>query len=72
MVLGAAYFLDLYRRAFFGPVTRDAVARAQDLRPRELALVLLFAAVIVFFGLFPALLLDLIQPSAAAWAAQFR
>jgi len=72
MVLGAAYFLDLYRRAFFGPVTRDAVARAQDLRPRELALVLLFAAVIVFFGLFPALLLDLIQPSAAAWAARFR
>lgn len=72
MVLGAAYFLDFYRRAFLGPVTREAVARACDLRPRELALVLLFAAVILFFGLFPALLLDLIQPSAAAWAARLR
>jgi NADH-quinone oxidoreductase subunit M len=72
MVLGAAYFLDIYRRAFFGPVTRETVARAGDLRPRELALVLLFAGLILFFGLFPALLLELIQPSAAAWAARLR
>lgn len=72
MVLGAAYFLDMYRRAFFGPVTRETVARASDLRPRELTLVLLFAGLIVLFGLFPALLLELIQPSAAAWAARLR
>lgn len=72
MVLGAAYFLDLYRRAFFGPVTREAVARAHDLRPRELLLVLLFAAPILVFGLFPSLLLDLVQPAAAAWAARLR
>jgi NADH-quinone oxidoreductase subunit M len=70
MVLGAAYFLDLYRRAFFGPVTRDAVAHAEDLLPRELAVLLLFAAIILVLGLFPALVLDLIQPACAAWVAR--
>lgn len=70
MVLGAAYFLNLYRRAFFGPVANPAVAGAMDLRPREVGLMLAFAALILAFGLFPALLLDLIQPAAAAWAAR--
>lgn len=74
MVVGAAYFLNLYRRAFFGPeakgVAEAAMAGAMDLRPRELALMLAFAALILGFGLFPALLLDLIQPSATVWAAR--
>lgn len=70
MVLGAAYFLNLYRRAFFGPVANPAVAGAMDLRPREVGLMLAFAALILAFGLFPALLLDLIQPAAAAWTAR--
>jgi NADH-quinone oxidoreductase subunit M len=70
MVLAAAYFLDLYRRAFFGPVTRDAVAHAGDLRPREVALMLLFAVIVLVLGLFPALVLDLIQPACAAWTAR--
>lgn len=69
MVLSAAYFLDLYRRAFFGPVTSPAVAQALDLRPRELLLMLVFAALILGFGLFPGALLQLIEPSAEAWAA---
>lgn len=70
MVVGAAYFLNLYRRAFFGPVANAAVAGALDLRPRELALMLVFAMLILAFGLFPAVLLDLIQPSAAVWASR--
>lgn len=70
MVVGAAYFLNLYRRAFFGPLAGGAVAGARDLRPRELGLMLALAALILFFGLFPAVLLDLIQPTAAAWAAR--
>jgi NADH:ubiquinone oxidoreductase subunit 4 (subunit M) len=32
-------------------------------------LILVFVALILGFGLFPAPLLDLIEPSAAAWAA---
>ena len=30
MVLGAAYFLSLYRRAFLGPTTQAAVLQAED------------------------------------------
>lgn len=69
MVLGAAYFLDLYRRTFLGPVANPNVAEALDLRHRELLVMVLFAGVILAFGLFPALLLDLIRPSADAWVA---
>jgi len=67
MVVGAAYFLSIYRRAFFGPASRQAVIEAEDLRPREYWLALTFALLIIFFGLFPALLLDLMQPAAEAW-----
>ncbi len=70
MVVGAGYFLNLYRRAFLGPVTNEAVAAAVDLRPRELALVLGFAVLILFFGLYPAPLLDVIRPTAEAWVGR--
>lgn len=70
MVLGAAYFLGLYRRAFFGPVSHPVVAGAQDLRPRELWIALLFALLILAAGLWPALILDLIRPAAEAWLAR--
>jgi NADH-quinone oxidoreductase subunit M len=70
MVIGAAYFLNIYRRAFLGPVLHDAVASAADLRPRELALMLVFAALILGFGLFPTPLLEIIRPAAEAWVAR--
>ncbi|GAB1392661.1 NADH-quinone oxidoreductase subunit M [Rhodocyclaceae bacterium] len=70
MVLGAAYFLNLYRRAFFGPVLRPEVEQAADLLPRERWLALMFAALLLVFGFFPSLLLDLIGPAAEAWVAR--
>ncbi len=70
MVVGAGYFLNLYRRAFLGPVANAAVAAAGDLRRRELALVLAFAVLILVFGLHPAPLLEVIRPAAEAWAAR--
>jgi NADH-quinone oxidoreductase subunit M len=70
MVIGAAYTLTLYRRAFLGPVTNPAIAQATDLRPAELAVALGFALLIVAVGLYPALFLDLIAPAAEAWLAR--
>jgi len=70
MVIGAAYFLSLYRRAFFGPATRPAVLQVEDLRPRELVAMLVFAALVIGFGLFPGMLLDVIRASAEAWVAR--
>ncbi len=71
MVLGAAYFLGLYRRVFLGPPT-PAVAGAQDLRPRELAVAFAFALLLIVFGLLPAPLLELMRPAAEAWVAALR
>ncbi len=70
MVVGAGYFLNLYRRAFLGPLHNPAVAAASDLRPRELALLLAFAALILGFGLYPTPLLEIIRPAAEAWATR--
>ncbi len=69
MVLGAAYFLSLYRQAFFGPVTNPVVADAMDLRLRELAVVVVFAFLILAAGLYPSAVLDVIKPAGEAWVA---
>lgn len=66
-ILGAAYFLGLYRRAFFGPTVQPGVQQAGDLRPREFWPALLFALLLIGVGLRPAPILDLIRPAAEAW-----
>ena len=70
VILGAAYFLHLYRRAFFGPASHPVVRQAQDLRPRELYYAMTLAVLILMFGLVPAWLLDLIKVSAENWIAR--
>jgi len=70
MVLGAAYFLGLYRKAFFGPVTSPVVAQAVDLRPRELAVMVVFALLILLVGVYPALVLDVVEKTGALWVSR--
>lgn len=70
MIFGAAYFLGLYRRAFFGPVTQAAIQQADDLRPRERRLALLFAVLLIGAGCWPGALLDLMRPAAEVWLAR--
>ncbi len=72
MVLGAAYFLGIYRRGFFGPVTNPVVADAADLRPRELAIALAATAIVLAVGFYPAAVLDVIKPAGEAWVARLR
>ena len=66
VILSAAYFLSYYERAFFGPVTRDAVRRSQDLRPREAVIAAALVVTIFWIGLFPAPLLNITSGSAQA------
>ncbi|HRH80969.1 MAG TPA: NADH-quinone oxidoreductase subunit M [Thiobacillaceae bacterium] len=70
MVVGAAYTLGLYRRAFFGPAVSPVVADAADLRPRELGVALAFALIVLAVGLYPMPLLEAIRPAAEAWVAR--
>jgi len=68
-VLAAAAFLAPFRRAFLGPPGNPNVAAAADLLPREMALLLLPALLILAVGVYPLPLLELLQPSAEAWVA---
>jgi len=67
--IAAGAFLALYRKAFFGPVTRRDVAQAEDLRPREWAVLVALVAMVVVIGIYPGPWIDLIRPAAEAWAA---
>lgn len=70
VVLGAGYFLGLYRRVFLGPVTHPLVAQCQDLRPREIAVALGLSLLVLLPGLYPQALLDLTRASTQAWLAR--
>ena len=70
MVLGAAYVLDSYRRAFFGPPGHRAVMATVDLRPRELGIALAFSLPILVLGLWPSLVLDTLHATAQQWVAR--
>jgi NADH-quinone oxidoreductase subunit M len=69
-VLSAAYMLSFTRRAFFGPITQTAVNQLQDLRPRELALLFVPAALVLVFGFFPNSVLKANQMAAEAWLSR--
>jgi len=67
--IAAAGFLSLYRKAFFGPVTRDAVAQARDLRPREWLVLVALIGMIAGIGIYPGPWIEVVRPAAEAWAA---
>jgi NADH-quinone oxidoreductase subunit M len=69
-VLGAGYLLDLYRRAFLGPVRTPYVSEALDLRPRELLVAVTLVLLVLALGLYPQPLLDLTRAAAQGWAAR--
>jgi NADH-quinone oxidoreductase subunit M len=69
LAIAAAGFLSLYRKAFFGPVAHREVADARDLRPREWAVLIIIIALVASIGLYPIPWLEIVRPSAEAWAA---
>lgn len=71
LAIAASAFLALYRKAFFGPVTRPEVAQASDLRPREWLVLIALILMIVIIGLYPAPWLEIVRPAAEAWASRF-
>ncbi len=68
--IAAGAFLHLYRQAFFGPLTRSTVKMAEDLRPREWAILVALIGMIVGIGVYPEPWFDLVRPAAEAWAAR--
>ena len=65
IVLGAAYTLWLYRRVVFGKLTRAELRDIADLSPREVAIFTPLVAAVVFFGIYPDPLLEVMHASVA-------
>jgi len=63
VILGAAYFLWYYERAFFGPVAARVTEPLHDLRPREWGIAVALCVMIFWIGLYPAPFLNMINGS---------
>ncbi|OEJ97991.1 NADH-quinone oxidoreductase subunit M [Streptomyces thermolilacinus] len=62
IVLAALYTLVLYQRTMTGPV-REEVRAMPDLRPRELAVITPLIALLLFLGVYPKPLTDIVNPA---------
>ena len=63
VVLSAAYALWLYRRVIFGVLSKEDLKNILDLKYREIAILTPLALAIIFFGVYPQPLLDVIHVS---------
>ena len=63
LVLGAAYSLWMYKRVIFGEVANKHVAELGDVNGREFAILTLLAAVVLWMGLYPKPVTDLMDAS---------
>ena len=63
LILGAAYTLWMVKRVVFGPVANDKVAHLQDVNGRELFVLGSLAVAVLALGLWPAPLVEVMEPS---------
>src|SRR5579872_844882 len=69
IILAAIYILWMYQRAFGGPVN-PSVSSMTDLRPREVLAVAPLIALIVFVGVYPKPVLNIINPAVKSTMSQ--
>jgi NADH-quinone oxidoreductase subunit M len=65
LILGAAYSLWMYKRVVFGEVANRGVAELVDVNARELLVLVLLAAAVMWMGLYPKPVTDLMDASVA-------
>jgi NADH-quinone oxidoreductase subunit M len=69
VILGAAYFLNFYRRAFLGEARDDIIRDAPDLKQRELLVLLILTLLVLVFGFYPQAILDVTEASSQHWVS---
>jgi NADH-quinone oxidoreductase subunit M len=72
VVLGAAYMLVLFRRLFYGEITKDDVRAMPDLNWREMAFFTPLIVLTLWMGVYPSSFKDAIDPAVAAIVAHQR
>ncbi len=65
LILGASYTLWMYKRVIFGDVANEAVAALRDINRREILILAALLVPVLVLGLWPAPLLEVIEPSLA-------
>jgi NADH-quinone oxidoreductase subunit M len=65
VILGAAYMLVLYRKLFYGEVTKDDVRAMPDLNWREIGFFAPLVVLTLWMGVYPSTFKDLIDPAVA-------
>jgi len=63
LILGAAYTLWLVKRVIWGDVGNDGVASLKDLNAREFLVLATLALAVLFLGVWPAPLLEVMRPT---------
>ncbi len=63
LILGAAYSLWMVKRVVFGDIANDNVKQLEDVNAREFVILGSLVAVVLFFGLFPAPLVEVMHAS---------
>ena len=63
LVLGATYMLWLYRRVMFGQIVSAKVQSMERMEMREYGIFLPLTVLVLFFGVYPMALLDVIDVS---------
>jgi len=63
LILGAAYTLWMVKRVIFGDIANDKVAALEDINKREFFILGILAVAVLLFGLWPAPLLEVMEPT---------
>jgi len=71
VILSAAYALYLYRRVIFGALEKATLKDILDLSPREIAILAPLVLLTIFFGVYPASLLDVTAVSVKKLVANY-
>jgi NADH-quinone oxidoreductase subunit M len=65
LVLGAAYTLWMFKRVYFGPVANDRVRELADINSREFLILAALAIAVLWMGLYPKPITDVMDASVA-------
>ena len=63
VILGATYMLYLYRRVVYGGLSKDDVKAMLDLSPREIIIFIPLIFIVVWMGVYPLPILDVMNQS---------
>jgi len=63
IILGAVYMLVLYKRTFFGPITKPENFKLKDLNGKEYAALIPLVMLVVYLGIYPKPILDPVDKS---------